>query len=413
MANISHGSLSSHRNDTSYSHLASSLGEPSSPARRYNCSICSTSFRRREHFERHLHSHTRSKDFKCDVCDKQFSRRDTLLRHSRIHGQALSQARTTLPRAHHACINCIKSKQRCSGLYPCDRCNSKDQPCRFPKDSNSTEILADATEQRTSIESDHETERSGSSEHQASGTSSFSTTYPDRRRLESANFVSEPCVDDNLPGQTGQTAIHSDASTIFESFLLWPLDDVPGHSNVPLNNPSIPQTPSSMARTVNQSTNMSFGADTAMGLATFPQTSDLSCITQPEIFVPETSLTEEDRDILISEDYGHVPRPSVLVYEIICGFYKELSQLSPDGPLPSLYSLEILHVCTQLYFEHFHQKFPILHQGTFEARGSSWFLYLAVAAVGSQYSRLSFRDKISSNLVKAIRLFLLQKVRHT
>lgn len=345
--------------------------------------------------------------------------RDTLQRHLRIHGQVPSQTRRMLPRASHACINCMRSKQRCSGLHPCDRCNRKDWPCRFPKDSREVGLhFTEATERRTSNETDHELERNdGSEPPQASELSSISVPYPDSRRLESANFTSER-ADFTLPGQTEQNAIYSDATAIFESFLLWPLDDVSGHSNMALTNPSISQTPSGIARTMDQSINMPFGADTAMELANFPQqtpdyagkTSGLFCTTQSEIFAAENALTEEDQDILISEDYGHVPKPSILMYEMICDFYKEVSQSSPEAPILSLYSLDILHVCTQLYFEHFHRKFPILHQGTFEARSSSWLLYLAVAAVGSQYSRLSFRTKISSDLIKAIRLSLLRKV---
>ena len=50
----------------------------------------------------------------------------------------------------------------------------------------------------------------------------------------------------------------------------------------------------------------------------------------------------------------------------------------PKDSLPNLYSLDILHVCVQVYFEHFHQKFPILHQGTFEAHTLGLFLTVYV-----------------------------------
>lgn len=121
-------------------------------------------------------------------------------------------------------------------------------------------------------------------------------------------------------------------------------------------------------------------------------------------------LTEEDRDILISEDYAHVPRPSNETYESMRALYADVSRSSPEACLPSLPSLDILHACTQLYFEHFHPGFPILHQGTFEAGSSSWLLYFVIAAVGSQYSRLSTRAKLFTDLVKIVRVSLLQKV---
>lgn len=75
MANLHSESSLSYQNNAPQIHSPSNLNEPSSPPRRYNCSVCSTSFRRREHFERHLRSHSKSRDFRCDICDKQFARR--------------------------------------------------------------------------------------------------------------------------------------------------------------------------------------------------------------------------------------------------------------------------------------------------------------------------------------------------
>lgn len=260
--------------------------------------------------------------------------------------------------------------------------------------------------------------KEGFEPHHAFEMSSTALTDFDSSRLESASFTSGPCTGFSLPNQTGQSTLDSDTASVLESFLLWPLEDVSGYPNMAFNGPSTPEIPSNITGTVNQPTNMLCGAVPVTELPAVSQyipmeaedASRPSCITQPEISRPETSLTEEDRDILISEDYGHIPKPSIPVYESICGFYKDLSLLSPKGPLPQLYSLDVLHVCVQVYFEHFHRTFPILHEGTFEARSSSWFLYLAVAAVGSQYSRISFRIKISSDLVKAMRLFLLRTV---
>ncbi|KAJ5628764.1 hypothetical protein N7490_010992 [Penicillium lividum] len=132
--------------------------------------------------------------------------------------------------------------------------------------------------------------------------------------------------------------------------------------------------------------------------------------SQSDNDVQRSELTEEDRDILISEDYAHVSRPSKETYESVYALYAEVRQFSPETSLPSLPSLDILHACTQLFFEYFHPSFPILHQATFRARTSSWLLYLIVAALGSQYSRLSTRAKIFSDLVKIIRVSLLQKL---
>ncbi|KAL2837696.1 hypothetical protein BJY01DRAFT_251321 [Aspergillus pseudoustus] len=60
----------------------------SSPKRRPgvrhgSCTHCGRSFRRKEHLERHLRTHTNEKPFKC-ICGASFSRRDLLTRHARL-----------------------------------------------------------------------------------------------------------------------------------------------------------------------------------------------------------------------------------------------------------------------------------------------------------------------------------------
>ncbi|KAJ5959262.1 uncharacterized protein N7479_006412 [Penicillium vulpinum] len=162
------------------------------------------------------------------------------------------------------------------------------------------------------------------------------------------------------------------------------------------SDPSGLQTSSGVAGTVNQPKNIALGGDFPVELSNLQQNhsrhaeeAPKSSNGQSDNYVSETALTEEDRDILISEDYGHVPRPSISTYETIRAHYAEL------------------------YFENFHQGFPILHQSTFEARGSSWLLYIAVAAVGSQYSRLSGRTRIFFDLMKTVRIALLRMLSST
>lgn len=329
----------------------------------------------------------------------------------------------TLPRAPRACLNCVKSKKRCSGSHPCDRCNQKDWPCQFTKGSKEgapqeQNVLPDATERRTSSHLNQTSRLIYPSESSlACGLSPISTVHSDSRGSDSIDFAGGPCADIPFPSQARQISQYAEATSLFEPFILWPLDDAYEHSHMAsLDPPSLP-TPFGMAGTANQPISMPLGVDTPVEPSNFHQersghteAAPRPVSGQSDHYLSENALTEEDRDILISEDYGHVPKPSTSTYEIICAQYAEVSRSSPEPLLPNLYSLDILHVCTQLYFEHFHQGFPFLHQSTFEARSSSWLLYIAVAAVGSQYSRLSSRNRIFSDLIKALRMSLLQKV---
>ena len=46
---------------------------------------------------------------------------------------------------------------------------------------------------------------------------------------------------------------------------------------------------------------------------------------------------------------------------------------------------EVVNMCIDLYFEHFHSSFPLLHRPTFGSGNSHWLLVLAVAAIGSNF----------------------------
>jgi hypothetical protein len=118
----------------------------------------------------------------------------------------------------------------------------------------------------------------------------------------------------------------------------------------------------------------------------------------------------EDYDILMSEDYGHFPKPSPLTYEHICKAVMCMADCSPGSPRTNLPTLDVLHVCVQLYFEHFHKGFPLLHQGTFTIQSETYLLYCVVAAIGSQYSRLANRGLIFSTLLDITRQAIYRKV---
>ncbi|EME88830.1 uncharacterized protein MYCFIDRAFT_192899 [Pseudocercospora fijiensis CIRAD86] len=59
------------------------LERQTSSDRTHHCSLCSKSFKRREHYQRHVRSHTNEKPFACRYCAKYYSRKDLVARHEK------------------------------------------------------------------------------------------------------------------------------------------------------------------------------------------------------------------------------------------------------------------------------------------------------------------------------------------
>ncbi|OJJ08764.1 hypothetical protein ASPVEDRAFT_66629 [Aspergillus versicolor CBS 583.65] len=362
----------------------------STPVKKYHCGQCSASFHRREHLQRHQRSHSQSKDFHCHVCDKRFSRRDTLQRHLATHGQVPVQLSTASPRASRACTNCVKSKQRCRGPQPCERCTRRGWRCTIPHGpaQSSADTAADLQDAPDRPD-DHPCQNTanGTVADCSDGSSGLPTTslcHPETLDLPGVAST-QPYPALAFPDGT------DDPTASFESFFLWPLG-----SDCNLDMPYVQQDAA-----------LSSGDALQYHSAAYEQVNSTSDV--PDIDVSESILEEQDRDILISEDYGHIPKPSRSTYDYMCTLAAGLINFPPASHL-RLPDLDILHICVQLYFEHFHKTFPLLHQGTFVVRAESWLLYCAVAAVGSQYSRFSNRNAIFSTLLDIIRKAMLCKI---
>ncbi|KAK4496689.1 hypothetical protein PRZ48_012671 [Zasmidium cellare] len=86
-----------------------------------------------------------------------------------------------------------------------------------------------------------------------------------------------------------------------------------------------------------------------------------------------------------------------LVPELQMAAYARMRQFwdAPGSGLPRLSNvptIEAMNVFVQLYFEHFHAQFPVLHMSTFQPREDVWMLVLAVAAIGAEYSSLCTQE---------------------
>ncbi|KAF2260295.1 hypothetical protein CC78DRAFT_29038 [Lojkania enalia] len=106
------------------------------------CSYCGQGFKRDEHLERHILTHTNIRPFRCRECKLAFKRKDLLRRHYRsIHApptdddNAQNDDDTAPTRAGSvgripiACANCAQSKTKCDNQMPCGRCVKKKLTC--------------------------------------------------------------------------------------------------------------------------------------------------------------------------------------------------------------------------------------------------------------------------------------------
>ncbi len=79
--------------------------------------------------------------------------------------------------------------------------------------------------------------------------------------------------------------------------------------------------------------------------------------------------------------------------EVVLKAQELLIYRSQSSHYPAFLDLDIpnasvLNTWVQLYFEHFHPVFPVLHQPSFSAYKTHWLLVFAVAAIGAHFSNV-------------------------
>ncbi|KAL4913941.1 hypothetical protein BDW62DRAFT_205093 [Aspergillus aurantiobrunneus] len=107
-------SLMLSQSPSTHSPTAQSSRRLSVGAKTRTCVHCGRSFRRTEHLERHVRTHTKEKPYTC-FCGAAFSRRDLLKRHMGIAGHEDSNppnAKTTSPKSQHRTDHDTKQRIR-------------------------------------------------------------------------------------------------------------------------------------------------------------------------------------------------------------------------------------------------------------------------------------------------------------
>lgn len=115
-------------------------------------------------------------------------------------------------------------------------------------------------------------------------------------------------------------------------------------------------------------------------------------------------------DILIAENFFHVRAVDNETYEKIHGFY--LAQTDICFKKLAFPDVNHLNCLVQVYFEYFHAQMPFVHPVMLENDGS-WILVLAVAVIGSQYTRMAMGKQYIIVLSELLRRAIPLDVRPT
>ncbi|KAF4537803.1 uncharacterized protein LTHEOB_11427 [Lasiodiplodia theobromae] len=105
------------------------------------------------------------------------------------------------------------------------------------------------------------------------------------------------------------------------------------------------------------------------------------------------------------EDSAQVPEVQASDLSIISGFAEKLQNAAFYPPFQALRipPPAVMNVFVQLYFEHFHPIFPMLHQPSFGKGAPRPLLTLAVATIGARYSKLEGASQCALAMTELLR----------
>ncbi|PYI27839.1 hypothetical protein BP00DRAFT_352524 [Aspergillus indologenus CBS 114.80] len=414
---------------------------------RLQCGTCNATFQRREHYQRHIRTHTKERPFCCSECGQTFGRVDSLTRHlGTIHqrGQRLDCERDEgRRRVARACKPCNQSKVRCDGRLPCHRCQSHGVQCHYeaPQKRRLTGSGGPVDDQLTKCP------RAAAAEAQ-SATLASTASSEDVPQSTVAHFLP--------PSPSTQTAPHGleslEAATsgdpsvgwtqLLEQFnpnygsrvfdfatedfdSLFDLDrglgldldlDLsfdPQAYTVPtfLDNHEVARTAANglehAGHASHSSVTETYQVATPLSPTTLVEMYHRGCSPGPDAETQELrqyhpaidgtdpqfgfpAIDDSPLEQIDRENLAHVPEVSATVVENVAHVARTMHTTAFHRPFLELRfpPTIVLNAWVQLYFEHFHPTLPILHKPTFNNQKTHWLLIFAVSAVGAQFSDL-------------------------
>ncbi|KAL3484194.1 fungal-specific transcription factor domain-containing protein [Aspergillus germanicus] len=406
------------------------------------CEFCNSQFSRREHLTRHLSSHVNQRRHQCGSCGKAFNRGDLLTRHKRMSCGTVTRGKRREPqtRIRGACDGCAAAKVRCSPSLPCTRSDPPEIGDAFLADQSMLDRSAPVHGQ---METPHVIEN-GTLGQCLFGLPTPLLSIDSGSDMPSANTTDSPMFDWSFH----QCAPLQGLSMDFLDLLAFPgvghqlgLDHMPEPHSAATGQLDADTLATESFANVDQSK-----SNTLPGLSDSWHTYGGSGMVQPNLWersrqrgstgdaskaVPGCEVVPAPQksvisllnldDILAMEDQGHVARVrqdqmrevSALVAKTRCPEFLSCN----SGVEDILNNLKVINAFVQLYFEHYHPTLSLLHRATFNVSDTAPLLILAVAAIGSRFSRIPQARTLSSvlggTLRKAINIMVEENIHQT
>lgn len=400
------------------------------------CRECGSSFQRREHYQRHLRTHTKEKPFTCSVCGSSFGRIDSLARHhSSNHADGALRTIPSKPgerlRVSRACKRCSTAKVRCDGQTPCQKCNLLGVQCfyepprrrrkaappravpeQYP-DRPEPELVAQGEANPSPLPTLAANNQSMLADAGAFPTGIGGETHP------------TDCLGYDFFGASRVLGFQNDPSTPSWAtegldVCLWPASFGLQQEAILFQNITSPDNPLTQG----------LGQAACIPVAHLPPTpaSDITDLysrshTPPldkdAVDIRQYHPTSIEVDALLScpeidpqslpeadfEDFAHVDGPSAEQIEGIIRLTEEI-QTKPHYPPFTSFTIPcqpVLNAWVQLYFEYFHPVFPILCKAAFSTSEMHPLLVMTVAAIGAQFSTIKYSAQCARAMRELVR----------